>query len=303
MDDLIVKYHSPEDGEGFDLGLLGESLSGMNSVLNDLAKMTGIKGEIEIRTTRITHGSIELHNAIVLTLETLPFDNVQDFLDFLQFAAPEMVNQAKEYLSGALGVDRTLNDFFRERPFDAFLVSQFIVAAIAWTAKQKHRVTTEDDDLGRIAPRKARKLRSMVLSGKFRKVLKPITQGNVSQLTLESRNHNRATITDQNIEKYLPEEDQILPQFANGTAHRLTGVVMNLQSAHGEIIKIKVEGLDRRYSLLTAKPRDGQTTENFVQFYQQRVVFEAEVVRASMYKRPEFVVHDMQICQQDLIED
>lgn len=66
MDDMIIKYQG-DDAEGFDLGLLGESFSGMNSVLKELAELTGIEGEIELRTTEITHGSIDLHNAVHIT--------------------------------------------------------------------------------------------------------------------------------------------------------------------------------------------------------------------------------------------
>jgi hypothetical protein len=310
MAELKVKYANSNDQDGFDLGLLGESFSGLNVVLKDFGELMAIDGDVEVRTTKIEHGSIEIFNNLYITFTGLPFNSPQDLLDFLQVASPEMHKEAKEFLSGTLGMRNTLNDYFQNHAFDAILLAElgkvFMIKTWKWAGKQKTNLTTRDAELGEISNRKATRLKGMVGSGKFRKVLTPIAQGSVKSITLSSATENgdiKATINEKAIENYLPEEDQVLPHFTNGSEHVMNGVVKNLQSARGEIIKIKVDGLDKRYNLITAKPSDGKATDDYLNFYHQRVTFSAEVVRASMYKRPDFVIKSMEIAQQELIED
>src|SRR5688572_4215420 len=111
MSDVNITYKNNDSAEGFDLGLIGESYIGTNSIMKELAALTGIKGEIEIRTTKITHSSIDLHNAVYITLTGLPFATPQELYDFLQVASPEMYREAREYFSGALGVRKDLNTY------------------------------------------------------------------------------------------------------------------------------------------------------------------------------------------------
>jgi hypothetical protein len=307
---LVIKYNYSDDDGGLDLGLLGESFVGVNRLLKELCELTGIQGDIDVKTTRITQGSIELHNCIQLTVTSFPFSSPQDLYEFLRIANPEMLRVAQEFFSGALGVHRTLNDYAAQYPIDAALLLQlatnFVVNAIKWTPKQKVRPTTRDAELGEISPRQAGRLRNMVLRGRYRRVLKPMTQGNVTSIkvvNVTSANGAANSIGEHDIENYLPEDDRILPDFTNGSIHQMTGELVVLQGSRGEIMKIKVDGLPRRYRLITAKPHDGQTTSDYIDFYKQQVGFTAEVVRASMYKRPEFVVLDMALNQQELVHE
>lgn len=307
MDDLYIKY---ETTGSFDLGLIGESFSGLNSILKDLSEMTGINGEIDIQTSKIEFGSIEVFNAIQITITALPFTSPQDLLNFLQVASPEMYKEACHYLSGGLNVRRDLNDYFADHAFDAIVIVEltksFITNSWKWAAKQRNHITTKDAQLGDISKANANKLRTMVSSGKFRKVLKPLTEGNIHSLSVKTSQHSprsSVTVGAQDIENYLPDKDQILPEFINGTTHFLTGELRNLQSAHGEIIKIRLDGAAKQYSLITAKPHDGQTTEDYLPFYHKQIAFEAEVVRASMYKRPDFVIKSMSINQLEMLPE
>lgn len=304
---MLIKYDNGNDADGYDLALLGESFSGMSSVLKQLAELTGIEAEIEIKTTKITHGSVDIHTLIQVTVTGLPFNTPQELFDFLQVVNPEMYREAKQFLSGTLGAYETLESYFAAHPLAGTalmnMVGIFVVKAFKWAGKQKRRLTTTDSDLGEITPTQAGKLRGMVTQGKFRRMLKPITQGNVRTIkaaTVGDQRGMAAVIGESDIESYLPEDDQILPQFENGTVHTMTGVLQNLQSARGEIVKIRVDGIERSYSLITARPHDGQTTQDYLKFYNQRVTFIAEVVRASMYKRPEFVIREMAVLQQEL---
>lgn len=304
---MNIKY-TGDDSEGFDLGLLGESFSGMSAILKEMSELTGINGEIEIRTTKITHGSVDLHNALQIALTGLPFNTPQDLYDFLQVASPEKLEQAKAFLSGALGVREDINSYFARYPLEGTvlmaLAGKFIAKTWGWASKQKGNLTITDDQLGEISITKARKLRGMVKKGKFRHVLQPIAQGNVSSIKVtggQGQDKVSAVVTEHNLESYLPEDDQILPEYENGSVNTFTGLLTNLQSARGEILKIKVDNIDRAYSLVTARPHDGQTTEDYTQYYHKPVTFTAEVVRASMFKRPEFVIQEMSISQQQIL--
>ncbi|HKR81992.1 MAG TPA: hypothetical protein VJR27_03250 [Candidatus Saccharimonadales bacterium] len=303
-DNLLISY---QDGEvsGFDLGLLGESFTGMNALLKDISSTMGIQGEITLKTTQITHGSIDIHNAILVTIPTIPFHSPSALYEFLQVASPDMLREAKEFLSGALGVHRSLNDYFQTHPFDNEVLSgltvAFILAAVQWASKQKDHVTTRDSELGEISPRQAKRFRKLVLTGRFRRALKPIREGSVNTIKLQAVNIPNAssvTIQETNLGDLLPDDDRILPDFVNGNTYSLTGRLVSLESTRGEVLKIKLDNVDRAYSLVTAHPQDGETTADFTQFYKQRVTFEAEAVRRSMYKRPEFVIQAMELAQE-----
>lgn len=45
MDNMLIKYETGNEAEGFDLGLLGESFSGTNAVLKELAELTAANAQ------------------------------------------------------------------------------------------------------------------------------------------------------------------------------------------------------------------------------------------------------------------
>ncbi len=302
---LIIKYET--NSGGFDLGVLGDSLSGLNVLLKEYCELTGINGEIEVRTTRIEHGSIELHNLFHFTLTSTPFSTPQELYDFLRVANPEMMRAAQDFFSAIRDGHRSMNDYFTRNQFDQTvlggLVTAFIIGAWKWTAKQKNRPTTQDVELGEITPRQAGKLHSIVQRGKYRRVVKPIVEGNARSLSAIASAAPRhiAVITEENMGDYLPEDARILPDLENGTTHDLTGHVVGLQSTHGETVKIKIYGIDPSNSLLMAHPDDGQDSEDFTDFYKKDVTVKAEIFRKSMYKRPELIIKEMSLLQQELL--
>ena len=280
---LQIRY--VDDNVGFDLGLLGDSFKGIDALFKDLYELSGVKGEIELKTTEVSKGSIIIYNTIHVTLTTAPFTTSQALFDFLRIVDPVMLAQAKTFMSGALGVRKDLNAYFAEYPLDgliiAGLLNKFVPRAIRWAGFQKHGVVTEKDGLGEISSQQAKKLRTMIIRGKFSRVLKPITDGNVRELSFTPKGQEEekpVRITEADIENYLPEENKILPQFENGTVHKLTGRIVGLQSTKGEIIKVRVDDIDIEHSLINARPHDGQTSGDYAVFYKHDVSFSAEIV-------------------------
>lgn len=303
---LIIKYET--NTEGFDLGNLGESFVGLNALLREFSDLTGINGDVEVRTTRIDHGSVELYNVFHLTLTSAPFATPKELFDFLRLASPEMLRTAQQYFSTAQGAHHDVNTYFAEHPVDQAvlqtLLAAFVIRAWKWAGKLKLRPVAQDAELGEITPRQAGKLRSLVQGGRYKRVVKPIVEGNVTKISIVASNAPDivpATISEENVGDYLPEDAKILPELENGTIHEFTGQVVALQSTKGDMMKIRVHGIDPSNSLLTAYPDNGQDSEDFKEFYKKDVAFTAEIVRRNMYKRPEIVIKGMTQLQGTLI--
>ncbi|OQB05445.1 MAG: hypothetical protein BWY19_01027 [bacterium ADurb.Bin212] len=301
---LLIKY----DGDGFDLGLLGESFSGINSVLNNLCEFSGVQGEIRVKTTRISEGSVEIYNAFHVVLSGHhPFSTVQELYDFLRIASPELLQQAQNYFSAIGQAHRDINTYFVDHPFDnsilCNLLTAFVLGSFKWGGKLKNMILNRDNELGEISNRQAAKLRSMVLSGRYKRVFKPITEGNIPSIKLSSIGLDiprSIIVSEKNVGDYLPDDSRILPELENGSVHSFTGNLVALQSTKGEILKLKVYGIDPAYNLLTAHPCDGKSTEDYKEFYKKNISFEAEVLRATMYKRPELIINRMSLMQMTL---
>ncbi|HSE29208.1 MAG TPA: hypothetical protein VLA77_01325 [Candidatus Saccharimonadales bacterium] len=298
---FVIRYeYRPEDG--LNLTLLGESFAGFDSLLKDILETANLGEEVEIKTTRVQQGSIEVFNALV-TLHPIPFTDVQAFLEFLRIAAPELLNDANTFFSNIHGIHRTVNDYFARNPVDmavAGLIIGYITGAIRTSAKLKNGNKLPNDS--KVSPRQISRLKRIVESGRYRRALAPITEGVISTIEIKPtiNTSEGVKITERNVGEYLPEDDKILPDLHNGDRIKLSGELLSLQSTRGDVLKIKVDDLDPRFSLLTCTVADGASIESYKHLFKERVVFEAEVVRASYYKRPELVVYAMSQQQEEL---
>lgn len=297
---FVIRYeYKPEDG--LNLTLLGESFAGFDSLLKDILETANLSEEVEVKTTRVKQGSIEVFNALV-TLHPIPFTDVHAFLEFLRVAAPELLNDANTFFSNIHGMHRTVNDYFARNPVDmavAGLIIGYITGAIRTSAKLKSGKLPADSQA---STRQIARFKRIVEGGRYRRALAPITEGVISAIEIKPTiNTNKGVeISERNVGDYLPEEDKILPDLHNGDRLSLSGELLSLQSTRGDVLKIKVDGLDPKHSLLTCSVADGETIESYKHLFKERVVFEAEVVRATYYKRPELVVYSMTQQQEEL---
>lgn len=303
---LLIKYKEQTDGSiGYDLGLLGESFSGFNSVFKELFEISQIQGELVVRTTRVSEGSIEVFN-LIQVVTTIPFNEIRDLLDFFQVVDHTLYQQASAFFSAFGNGHKTVNDFFRENQFDNtvlnVLLTIFVTQMVAWSGKQKTQLTTRDDMGNKISERYAKKLKNMISLGKYKKALKPITENSVSYVQIDAIKKSSSTISiDENtLGNYLPEEEKILPDLENGIIHNFTGEILALQSTKGETLRIKIHGIDPKYQLLVAHPADGKNTEDYKDFYKQQVNIKAEIYRKTLYKKPELIIREIEIMQEDL---
>lgn len=313
-DEPLVMRYLDGNSEGFDLGLLGESFSGFSGVLSDLCELTNIKGKIHVRTTRIEHGSIEVFNLIQVVTDTLPFARPQDLLDFLRVADQELFEQARTFFNAVGNAHDAMSAYFEEHSFEgnllANLIGSYIIFMLGRSQGLKSRSPNKDNEIEGLTARQASKLRTMIATGRYRKAMKPLTEGNVSAIVFAGNAHTSAsaivptaTITEHNVGNYLPDESKILPELLNGQVVKLSGKVVGLQNTKGDILKIKVNDIAPQFSLLIAYPDDDKASEDYKDFYGQEVVVTAEILRRSQYKKPEIKIKAISARQTSLIEE
>lgn len=304
---LYIKYvMNDQENTGFDLSSLGESFIGFNTVFKELFEISEISGELEIKTVRISEGSIITEIALNV-LTNIPFDNIKHLQDFLEFTDQELLTQLHNYLSQFQNAHKSINDFFKEFPFDQevliVLLTIFITRMVSTAPLEKEKIVIIDREKNKIPQRYAKRLHQMVRERKFKKALKPIIENNVSEIAMSTTKvfKKPVSINESNFEDYLGEEEKILPNLQNGDTHSFTGEILALQSTRGEVLKFKAYGIEPKYQLLIAHPSDDQSTEDFMEFYKKEVNIKAEIFRKSLYKKPEIIIKGIELVQQKLI--
>ena len=275
---------------------LGESLIGFEEVIEGIFAISKIKGDIGIRATKESEGSLVIEICIQLITHT-PFEKIPDLLDFLKVADISVYQVALDYFSNT---HRTLNDYVASNPVDAALVTYFTSKMIAWARRQK-RLT----QIAELPSPYAKQLHKLIKRKKFKKALKPFIEDEVSGIDVSpQRSFEQATtINTQNFEDYLSENEKILPELQNGSHHTFTGKIVGLQTARGESMKFEVDGLKRSERLLVAFPPDGRTTADYTHFYDKVVQIDAEIVRRSLYQKPQLIIHTIDYAQTSILPD
>jgi len=303
---LFIKYETKDSG-GFDLTTIGESFIGMDSNLKDFFKLSGIDGEFSIKTEKIHEGSISA-DQIIQIASTLPFHETKELLDFLYVVGEAEYNIALNFFQTFGNGCKTVNDFIKEYPLVLVplepLVSEFIKKLIA-VAKFQKNSPRSDETTGNIPLRYAKGLNRMIVEGKFKRTLKPIVEGSATEIIIGSNLEltDASRISSANFEDYLPEEEKILSELENDSTHTFLGELLGIQSTKGEVLKFKIHNIDERFNLLTAYPAEGKNTENYTQYYKKIVNLKAQVIRESLYKKPELQIIEIDLMQPEIFEE
>lgn len=124
---LLIKYQHQSESEtqGFDLSLLGESFIGFNDLFKEYFEVTGIQGDLVIKTERISEGSIEVYN-IVEVLNYVPIQDVPHLLDFLQATSPEHYQQAQSFFNQFGNLHKSANALYAEYPLTAEIIKTLL---------------------------------------------------------------------------------------------------------------------------------------------------------------------------------
>ena len=287
--------------------LLGESLIGFDRVLKDIISIADLTDKVEYRINRIEHASVDIFSSLHI-ISQLPFDNPNDFIDFLKLAAPELVKGANNFFSFAGEAHRTVNDFFNENQFDNNIVTGLVVAFILKSFELGGKINSGKADkeaLNGATPKQIKRLGKMVEEGRYRSAMLPMTEGDVESIQLISLADSmdlNTSVSEENVGDYLPEEVKVLPHLKNGERVTLVGQLVTLNSAHGDEMYIKALNIDRRYGTLRCMPSDSLDIEECTEYFKKYVVVEAEVYRRSLYKKPALIIQTMSQYQQALLK-
>lgn len=307
---LYIKYVGPDPSRtsNIDLKILGESIQGFDQVIRELVKVLKIEGEVEVKATQISDGSI-LVKVLVELVSTLPFSSPQDYLDFLQFINSALHAEVSSQWSQLMDVHENVNEWATRNPVDFAVVQASLTGAlvklVTMTRKQKNAITAEDDE-GMLIPAKyPARLKKLINNRVYRKALKPFVEGEAVKIEVSAREdfQQAAQISDGNFGDYLSEEELVLPEWENGSEVDVTGKILSLQCTRGESLKFKVTGVPRKHQLLIAYPPDGKTTQDYLTFYRKDVWIKAEVVRKSLYQKPNLVIKDIGLVQRSMDGD
>jgi hypothetical protein len=300
--DLNIEYkYRPEDG--FDLSLVGESFMGFDSLLTEILDIAHLTDRVKVRPTDIRHGSIILDSVFVI-VDILPFLKVEDFLEFLKLADASLIPAANDFFSKTGNVEKNVNDFLNQYPGRQLLIELLggFIIMVLWEARQAKKRTANVSNFPG-SPRQLNRINKLVSKGRFKRALKPITQGKTSEIKvipLRNTDKPKVVFNESNIENYLPDDAQILPEMLNGSYVELTGYLVTLQSSHGDEMKLKIDNIDQSNNLLVGHPEHGVDTQEYAHLYKKHVCIKAEVIRQNLYKRPELTVFELQELQQSL---
>lgn len=295
-----IKY-SFDSSEGFDLALLGSSFVGFDKLVKELLLNAGLEDKVAVRTTAVRQGSVEVLNTVI-TLGPTFIQDPKHLIDFLRLAGPHLISGVNTFVA----VKNNLNDYYAKRPVDfqiEFLVAAYIVKSIYVAGKTKlgDKAAIESSDA---TPKQISRLRKMVNKGVFRRALAPITQGSVSEIKVSSSKSQKpedaVVISETNVGDFLPDDEQILPEFKDGDRIPLTGELQLLGSTHGDTMKIKIRDIDPDNNLLDARPVEGLDIVKYSELFKQAVFVDAQIQRKSMFKKPTLLVFEMTALQEKL---
>lgn len=298
---LFIKYHgtsNPENDSEVDLVTLGNSIIGFDEVIKEILKISKIKGNISVSATKVRQWSLIVDLALQIAFNnSIPFDNIGDFLNFLKLVDLSLWKTAHEFFSAIDGTHRLINDFASKNPFDYDLITYYIVYMI-WEARwQKKSINTE-----KLPPKYAEWLNRMIKKKKFQQALKPIVENEVSSVEMSSDKNfspkKTTTIDERNFESYLSEdEEQILPHFEDWKSYRFTATIVGMQCTHGDSMKVRIHGFHKKYRDLVAFPESEKDTEDYRDFYwkDKNIILEARVERKSLYQKPKLHIESISL--------
>jgi hypothetical protein len=281
-----IKFKPAENDNEIDLSFLGESLVGFDNVIREIVKITRIQGDISIQASSHRKGSVIIDALVNIkdVAEQLPFEKIDEFLDYLEIVNEIAWEHAKEYFGDLKNGYKSLNDYFSSHPVDLAGITIIIAILIEKAQSCKKKESLKDVDLPN---RIATELHKMINRKTFRRALKPIVDDKIESIEVSSnRNFKQSAKIDQNnFQEYLGEDDTILPHLENGFEYELNGEITSLKSTRGDSLTFKHTFQSKPYNLDLLPPH-GDTTKNYTDYYKEKVSTKVEVIRSSLYKKP-----------------
>lgn len=298
---LRYKRVDHTDDACLDLTDLGKSLVGFDKLLRELVKITKINADVSIKATAFRDGSVIVDLLIKLQelSEQVPFDRINDLLDYLKIANDITWKEAIQFFQEISSKSKSVYDYLSVHPVELTSVSIVLVKLIEFARKNKNQPCLDCEE---IPKRVAFELNRLIQKKRgFKTALKPLIEDKASSIEVSSdRKFKKRILIDQNnFHEYLGEEEKILPHLENGYICPLLGEIRSLKSTRGDSLTFKYVYKNKTYNL-DLFPPDGVSTKKYTDYYKEKVVIEAEVVRSSLYKKPKLKLHSIDFHQQRL---
>jgi hypothetical protein len=324
---ISYKWPNTRNDSDIDLKSLWRSLMGFDSTIERLLRIAHIKGDIEIKATKIGHGSFEVE-VLIFFLQHIPFNSVDDLVKLIQFCDLELFHQLtnlrnksfgdialatqqltlQDILNEIVNIRKSYNKVLAENPdinsIVSWLIGAWITKFFSRGGKVKESPKTHDPILWEIPSEYAIWLHKMIKNKWFHKALRPFIDQEFDEVKIytdKTRETAKAVIDWSNFDKYLSGLSEILPEFENGKKYWVTWTIVNYQSARWDSMKIQLDNIAKKNRLIILYPHDWTSTEDYIKYYKKNVSVYVEVVRRSMYQKPQLILHEVSLIQEKLI--
>ena len=294
-----------DNDSAVDLAELGESLTGFDSLFKSFGEILRISDTLEIKATATEEGSIIVDLLVSLQSQAngvIPFDSIDDFLNFLKLTGSPAWHHAVEFFNSIEGAHKTLNEYAEKYPADFWATTLLIVKAfkmlLAKARKNKGKPDYTDKELPK---RIAEELHKLIKHHGFKKALKPIVEDKAQSIELSTdRSFKESAKVDQdNFQDLLAEDEQVLPDLENGTTHKIKGDVTSLKGTRGDSLTFHIRHGKETVNL-DVLPPEGATCKAYRQFYQESVEIVGTIIRDSLYKKPKIRIQQITLNQGEL---
>ncbi len=305
---MDVKLHlrftgAGEDDSAVSLSELGESLVGFDTVFREFTRILRLEGGVEISATESREGSVVIDILLELSSDAnAVFDSAQAFLTALELAKDPLLHRAQDFFQQIGTAHRTINDWVAAHPFDTAIMSALLAKAYQKLMKKARRNKAAPDYSDKEVPRPiAEELHKLVRKGGFKKALTPITDNAAKKIEVSADRSFReaAVVDDTNLERYLADEQQMLPHLQDGAFEHLSGMVTSLRGTRGDALTFHLEHDGKTYNL-DAYPPSGTTSKAYKDFYKEEVAIDAWIVRESLFKKPRLRLAKIELLQPQL---
>lgn len=327
---LFIHYENQENSNELELKTLCHSLLGFESLLRELLKISRLQADIEIKAKASKNGSyIEWIILGFDFLSIIPFEKLPDFLDFVQIIDPVLHKEAEiffnthgfdlvtvkkfftDVLNGQTKAQIFVNDFVKERPAEydfmkwlfGALSIRYLIGVYCRLTKVKNQVMPDENT----STKTFKSLKKIIKKGSAKKAMNPFVENEIEKIGFSQngkRIENKTIVDRKNFGNLLPDSEQILPGYANGSFHEFKGGVKNFHSARGDFMKIEVFLGEHGNHILIVKPDEQHETKDFRSFYKENVIFRAEVLRESFYEKPKLkIIGTMELAQEEFFPE
>ena len=315
---LIYKWDNVSLENWISIEELGEQLISFSDLSKTIFKEVWKidTKDLDLRITWLKNGSIII-DLIVNNIGDFVswFKNVYDFLNYLHTIDIDIYNKAVEYINTSVNSYKELENWGKNHPV-ALSISTLIIASygdkltqflkrilkISKKVKILDIENVNDDseiniDWLQVKWKIAKNTKKIVNQWKFVDFLEPIAEDKVTAIDIWLEN-DFEEINNNDFENLIGAWFEILPEYENGKEYDFLWSFTAMQSNTGETMTLKSSNLkdkNGKYFLLSCIPSDWHTTEEYKEFYWESIIVnvQAEVLRASIYKKPKLIIKNV----------